>query len=180
MTQESDIELFRHAFATHASFVRGLLVRLTGPPSDIEDLVQEVFMVAWRRRARYDRALPLRGWLTGIAVRVAAQSRRRKRWRRWVGLEDAAEVASHGTPASTFESAEAARMVYSVLDRLSEKKRSVFILYEIQGMSGEEIAQIVGCPLKTVWTRLFHARREFQAGVAKTRAALELASEARP
>lgn len=171
--------LFRSAFAEHGDYVHALLVRMSGPSGDADDLLQEVFLVAWRRWDDWDSSLPVRAWLTGIAAKVASTARRRSRWRRLVGLQAAAELPARGTPATDFESAEAARAVYAALDGLAEKKRTAFILYEIQGLSGEEIARIAGCPLKTVWTRLFHARREFAAALAKTRSAPEAAAEVR-
>jgi RNA polymerase sigma-70 factor (ECF subfamily) len=64
-----------------------------------------------------------------------------------------------GTPLAAFEQTEATRRLYALLDKLPEKQRAVFVLFELEGSSGEQIAEAVGCPVPTVWTRLFHARK---------------------
>ena len=166
---ENRVALFRAGFEAHSDFVHRLLVTLGGPRADVDDLLQEVFLVAWRRWEGYRQSQPLRPWLAGIAVKVAASARRRWRWRRWVGLEEARSLTTGITPASDFESIEAAQEVYAALDALPEKRRAVLIMFEIQGMSGEEISTALGCPLKTVWTRLFHARRQIASAMASQR-----------
>ena len=148
-------------YSEHAAFVRDLMARLLGPGGDAEDQRQEVFLIAWRRLDTLRRGVPARAWLCGIALRVAAAARRRARLRQFLGLEQAWAVAGGGTPGTAFESAEASRLVYSILDTIAEKKRTAFILFEIQGLSGQEISEAMSCPPKTVRTRLFHARREF-------------------
>ena len=104
-------------------------------------------------------------WLNGIALRVAASARRRARLRQLVGLDADNEPTEPTTPVSVLETRRARQIVYRALEGISDKKRTVFILFELQGMTGQEIAETVRCPLKTVWTRLFHARREFLARV---------------
>ena len=146
----------------HATFVRELLARLLGPGADVDDLRQEVFLVAWRKRELLDGTLPARPWLVGISVRVAAATRRKARVRRFLGLSAAPERADRATPETLFEQAEASRVVYEILDRLSERKRTVFVLHELQGLTSVQIGMLVGCPPETVRTRLLHARREFQ------------------
>jgi len=157
-------------YRENASRIRQLLVRLGGPHADAEDLTHEVFVIAWEHIHQLREPAAVHAWLNAIAVKVAAGARRRARLRRFLGLEVAGEVSDRRTPASEFESREASRIVYQVLEGLTEKKRTTFILFELQGLSGEEIALATGCPLKTVWTRLFHARREFADGIARLQA----------
>jgi RNA polymerase sigma-70 factor, ECF subfamily len=154
---------FQRFYCEHVDFVRRVLARLLGPGHDLSDAVQEVFIVALRKRHAYaGRALPST-WLHAIAQRIALATRRRARLRAFLGLEAAQHVAGGTTPQQHFESREASEQLYALLDRLSEKKRSVWILHELEELSGEQIAAIVRCPVKTVWTRLFHARRELYA-----------------
>jgi len=77
------------------------------------------------------------------------------------GFDDARDGAEVDDPSVAYESREAAAGVHRLLSKLSEKKRTVFVLFELEELSGEEIAEAVGVPLATVWTRLFHARKEF-------------------
>ncbi len=174
MTPVDDLAWLRQLYEAHAAHVRSAVVRLRGPGVDAEDLVQEVFLVAHRRwRGVVDQSTP-RAWLYGVAVKVAAGARRRARLRRTFGL--AREPVDHRTPAAAFERTEAASQLYRMLDRLPEKQRTVFVLFELEGCSGEEIAAVVGCPPKTVWTRLFHARKALarQAAAHQAREAGEL------
>jgi RNA polymerase sigma-70 factor, ECF subfamily len=170
----------RRLFDAHADFVRRLAVRLGVAPAEADDLVQEVFLVAFRKLRSFDPAryaagdgsrLPAeRAWLYAIALRVAASARRRARLRRLWGFGEVEDPVDPATPASVLEVAEARRRVLRLVEGMSEKKRTVFLLFELEGLSGHEIARIVGAPLKTVWTRLFHARREFAKQLARDEA----------
>jgi RNA polymerase sigma-70 factor (ECF subfamily) len=142
--------------------LRSVLRRLTDG-RDVEDLVQEVFVVALGRYDQLARADSPRAWLLGVAVKVAAGHRRRGWVRGWFGLgvEREREPVAHGTPEHDALRRDAERVVRRALEALSPRKREVFVLFELEGLSGQEIAAAVGCPLKTVWTRLFHARKDF-------------------
>jgi RNA polymerase sigma-70 factor, ECF subfamily len=154
-----------HLYAAHSHRILGLLVRLGVAPRDAEDALHDTFVVAWRRLGTLRDPAAIVAWLNGIAIRIAAASRRRAWMRRFVGLDAADEPTESTTPASVMETRRARQVVDAALDGINDRKRTVFILFELQGMTGQEIAQAVGCPLKTVWTRLFHARREFLARV---------------
>jgi len=166
MSDVSDTTDFCRLYAEYCRRIRSLVIRLGVAPGDAEDALQETFVVAWRRRSSLRDPNAIVPWLNAIAVRVAASTRRRAWARKLVGLESVEEPAELTTPLSVLESHRARQLVYGALDGIPNKKRTVFILFELQGMTGQEIAETVGCPLKTVWTRLFHARREFLARVA--------------
>jgi RNA polymerase sigma-70 factor (ECF subfamily) len=148
-------------YDAHATSLRGLLLRLGGPGTDPDDMLQDVFVVALRRQAEFQQWRDARGWLHGISVKVAQAARRKARLRRFLGLESQDEPAAAYTPEHAVLQAEARQLVHAALEGLSEKKRTVFVLFELEGWSGEEIARAVGIPPNTVWTRLHHARREF-------------------
>jgi RNA polymerase sigma-70 factor (ECF subfamily) len=150
----------RRLYDEQADFVRRAIVRLGGPRADVDDLVQDVFLIAMRKGSSFEGRSSPSTWLYGIAAKVVAGARRRGRLRELLGLETK-EAVDPTTPALLFEHQEASRTVYEILDRIAEKKRTVFILFELEGLSGEQIAEVVGCPKKTVWTRLHHARKEF-------------------
>lgn len=156
-------------YDAHCDRVRGLLRRMLGPVAEVDDLLQEVFLVALRRRALVEAMGEASGgWLCGVAVRLAQASRRRSRLRRFFGLESLSEVAGDEESGRAAEAAQARRLVYAALERLTEKKRTVFVLFELEGLPGEDIAVLLGCPLKTVWSRLAHARAEFEVALART------------
>jgi len=143
---------------------------LGGPDADRDDIAQEVFMVVRRRLCAFDGA-NLAGWLYQITKRQVRDFRRRT-WfshiftRRRLDEPDTLPHADQN-PATALEHKESQRVLYGILDKLRESRRSTFVLFEIEGLSGEEIAQIQGIPINTVWTRLYHARKDFFALAAK-------------
>jgi RNA polymerase sigma-70 factor, ECF subfamily len=161
----SDWGSLRELYQAHATVVRLLLLRLGVREADVDDLLQDVFLVALRRHADFEGRSSARTWLCGITVRLAAAHRRRQRVRELFRL--APRAVDTSGPLRAVEKAEASQLVARILDRLSAPKRAVLVLYEVEQLSGEEIAEIVGCPLKTVWTRLFYARQAFTAELRK-------------
>jgi RNA polymerase sigma-70 factor (ECF subfamily) len=154
---------FRELYDTHAGAVRSLARRLLGPGVEVDDLVHDVFLVAWSKRATLTRGNAL-SFLFGTSVRLCAGMRRRARVRRFLGLEKAKSVADWRTPERAAEVGDARRIVFGILDTLPEKRRTVFILHELQGMRAEEIAETLRIPVNTVWSRLRKARIEFGRG----------------
>src|SRR6185312_14550791 len=102
-----------------------------------------------------------------ICANVVTDHHRRRRVRGALmavfgpAVDPDADVARGPTPEGQLQQAQAQVQVAKILERMRPKKREVFALFEIEGLSGEEIARRVGCPVDTVWTRLFHARKEF-------------------
>jgi RNA polymerase sigma-70 factor, ECF subfamily len=141
--------------------------RLGGPVVDAEDVAQEVMMVAHARLPQFQHQAQLTGWLFRTTQNIAARHRRRERSRRWLRgmpLDYAADLEAHGPSVlEELEQREAAAEVYSALDRLTEKYRSVVILFEMEGLSGEEIASLTGTSLATVWVRLHRGRKKLKA-----------------
>ncbi|MCC6332821.1 MAG: RNA polymerase sigma factor [Myxococcales bacterium] len=157
----------RRLYVAHAPALRLTLQRLAGAGLDPDDLVQEVFVVALRKHTELARVSSPVAWLFGVATKVAATRRRTASWRRWLGIEEAQELSSAESPARTLEQKQASELVQRALGSLSSAKRDVFVLFELQQLSGEEIAQALEIPLKTVWSRLFYARRDFATAVEK-------------
>jgi len=148
------------------------LYALGVPGSDAEDLAQEIFLVVRRKLDRFDGG-NLAGWLYRIA-QLTVRDHRRRAWfknlivrRRHVDLAQV-ELTAPG-PAVRYEEAENRRLLQELVARMSEKLRTAFVLFEIEGYSGEEIARIHDIPLGTVWTRLHLARKEFWKLLKKQR-----------
>ena len=165
--QASDLTAVRELYAEHADFVRRAILRLGGPAIDADDLTHEVFLVALRKWARLPPGTDARAWLHGVATHAVWAARRKARWRRRLGLAQQQPAEPAPGVDAALDRREARSQVYRLVDQLSEKKRTVFLLFELEGLSGEQIAAIVEAPLKTVWTRLFHARREFLAALER-------------
>jgi RNA polymerase sigma-70 factor (ECF subfamily) len=162
--------------AAHADFVWASLQRLGVRDADLPDLLQEVFIVVHRRLDSFDGSSKLTTWLFGIAMRVAAGHRRRAHVRRERATEEIPETAeAHGRaePVSAEEAAalaEARETLAEILDEMDLERRAVFTMFEVEEMSCEEIAEIVGVPVGTVYSRLHKARKEFEAALARRRA----------
>jgi RNA polymerase sigma-70 factor (ECF subfamily) len=151
-------------YVEHAPFLGRVLIRLVGDGAHVDDLLQETFLVAFRRRDRFDGSSAPRTWLYGIAARLAMRHRRGAgRWvRALVGLGAEPRVEEAAGPDADVERARARAIVREALDHLSFKHREVFSLYELEELDGNQIADLLGIPIGTVWTRLHHARRQFQ------------------
>lgn len=150
-------------FRSHARFVAAFLRRLGAPPSDLDDWVQEVFLVAHRKGGYVPGAGQPRTWLGAIAFRVASSGRRSQRRRREAMDEDAiAGLSAHATdPSEIVEARRSLVRVQRSLDTLDLEHRAAFVLYEIEGESCQDIAASFGVPVGTVYSRLHHARRRF-------------------
>ena len=165
-TEGAPVADLRKLYLTHGPGLRQTMARLA-PDLDADDLLQELFVIALNKTADFERAEAPHAWLYGIAVKLAATRRRSHRLRRFFGMEAAHDVAAVDAPSRTMEQRDAQRRVALALESLSAAKRDVFVLFELQGLSGEDIADALGIPLKTVWTRLFHARREVTAAIER-------------
>ena len=161
-------------YAAHAPFIGRVLIRLTGDGPHIDDLIQETFIIAFRKRATFDGRSAPRTWLYGIAARLAMRHRRGAgRWLRALGLFAAEPEGNAPPPDHALDDARgrdrAAAEVRAALDRLPFKQREVFVLYELEELDGAAIAELLGIPVGTVWTRLHHGRKRF-ADIVKKRA----------
>ena len=149
--------------------VAGNLYRVLGDRTDLDDLVQEVFVIAFRGLDRFRGDARLSTWLYRICVNVAlGRIRTRKRRPTAIGVADLDQtspdpslVERPETPERSLERRRDQELVYAVLEQLAPKKRVVLYLHEIEGLDLKEIAYLVDSNPVTVRTRLFYARREF-------------------
>ncbi len=145
--------------------------RLSGPGVETEDLVQEIFLVAHRKLGSFRHDAALATWLYRITERVVSRRRRREQMRRWLMLPDAragVDTESRApTPLETLQQRRALELTYRALEALNENQRSAFILFEIEELSGQEIAELKGVNVSTVWVWLHRARARFLARLAK-------------
>ncbi len=150
------------------------VARMVGDPSEAEDIAQETFVKAFRNIKSFRGASSFQTWLYRIASNLTIDAvRRRKRRENTVSLDapvegDAGQITreledgSLAGPSGSLETAVLQRYVHRAIQELSPKLRAVVVLYELQGLSYEEIAEILRCPLGTVKSRLFNARMELK------------------
>lgn len=151
---------FETIYRSHCRLVRGALRRLGVPPAQLEDATQDVFVVLHRRMAAFDGRRPLRNWLWGIARGVASTYRRSARRRHRLGQALACHGARPGPSLDdTLTEHEAMRRLDRFLRQLDEDRCAVFVLSELEGCTGPEIAARLQINLNTVYARLRSARR---------------------
>lgn len=166
---------FDEIYDRHFDFVWRNVRRLGVPEAQLDDAVQEVFLVVHRRLSEFEGRSSLRTWLFGILARVASDHRRalrRKNPHAFGGAIDAHTIADERAegPHDRMVRSEGVRLLHRVLDQLDDDKRAVFVLAELEQMSAPEIAEAVGANLNTVYARLRAARRDFEQAVARERA----------
>ncbi len=162
------VDEFQALYRQHFGYVFNTLRRLVTGSSDAEDLCHEVFLVAYRRLAEYDRSRPIQPWLFGIAYRVASDFRRRARSRPEVLHDEPPELEDHqaSSEAQLIES-QRRQTVLKALDELDLEQRAAISLCDFDGLSGPEAAAALEIPLNTLYSRLRTARQQFSAAVRR-------------
>ena len=155
----------------HFRYVWRCLRSLGVHDAQLDDALQDVFIVVQRRLPEFDGGADLRTWLYAIALRVARKYRERAR-RQPTSLEAAREHTPE-LPAGPEVSAEVGlarerlALARRALSALDDEKREVFVLARIEEMSAPEIARVIGIPINTVYSRLRAARSAFEAEITR-------------
>lgn len=153
--------LYDRWFDDVSRWVRALGAR----EADRDDLVQDIFLVVHRRLADFD-GQNVAGWLYRIAGRKV-RDHRRLLWVKHLFGSKSAPLAE-GTlttrlgPLDELETKQKRELLERLLGKLNADQRAAFVLFEIEGNSGEEIAQLQGVPINTVWARIHKARKKLQ------------------
>ena len=178
--EESDTELFS-AMSTgnltalgvlydrHHLSVRRFVVRAAAGTNDVDDIVHDVFLIASRVASTYDDRSGSRPFLLGIAANIVrSRHQKQARWKIAFGMfESALTGVVRRTPEDGASETERLRLFDVALARLSEEKRLVLVMIELEELSGEEVATALGIPVATVWTRLHYARAELRADMKR-------------
>ena len=158
-------------YDAYFDFVWCALRRLGVPPHQLEDAVQDVFVVVQRRLADFEGRSSLKTWLFGIALRVAKDQRRRRvKQAVEIGPDDDSLVGTDPDPREAALQAEAAALLQTLLDGLDEERRVVFVLTELEEFTAAEIAETLGIGINTVYSRLRLARRDVNQALRRHRA----------
>ena len=156
---------FEAAYRAHFAFVWRSLRRLGIAEEDAADAAQDVFIIVHRKLPEFAGRSRLTTWLYGICFRVASE-RRRAVPRPQIGEQEAAAfVSRQADPGALAERHQGLALLERVLDRLPDEQRAVFCLFELEGMTGDEIAEALEIPLGTAYSRLRLARVAFAAAV---------------
>ncbi len=163
---------FKEVYDAHFRFVWRSLRRLGVPESDVPDAVQDVFLVVHRRLDEFEGRSKVSTWLYGICYRVARDRRRSAHERRRVDEPAAVDESAdeHADVAAAAERRQGLALLEVILDEIPLDQRAVFTLFELESMSGEEIAEALEIPLGTVYSRLRIAREQFRKSIARREA----------
>jgi RNA polymerase sigma-70 factor, ECF subfamily len=161
---------FRAIYEAHFNFVWCSLRRLGVRDADVLDQAQKVFLTAHFKLAEFEGRSQITTWLFGICQRVASDYRRSALFRREV-TTDAAEMDLYGGSqedlAQGAEARQRAQTADAILNKLPEPQRIVFVLFELEEMSGQDIAELLGVSVGTVRSRLRLAREAFSREVKR-------------
>lgn len=151
-------------FEAHATWLVRVAQRLTGSSQAAEDVVQEVFVVAHRRQSELRPGENVRSWLYRVAVNRCRQHHRGSgRYTRAMERLYVEPKRAIPDPEANEARQQRSARIRQTITELTPLQREVFVLFELEGLSGQEIAEVLDVSLGTVWSRLRLGRRRFRA-----------------
>jgi RNA polymerase sigma-70 factor, ECF subfamily len=168
-TESDKAQAFQTLFRAELGYVWGSLRRLGVSARDAEDVAHDVFLRVYEKLDAYDPARPLRPWLFGFAYRAASDYRRLARHRVEVIGEDADAPTRGPLADDAIAHAEDVALVAEALDAIDLDRRAVLVAYELDECPMKEIAEAIGIPLHTAYSRLRVAREELAAAVRRAK-----------
>ncbi len=165
---------YHRALAEHADGLKAYATRLLGDPVSAEDVAQDSFLALYRHLNQVPSAA-FRPWLFRVARNLCLDQLRRRKFKLSLFRDlqkddDHAFVpadTSAAAPDQLAETREANQAIEQAIGELPTKFREAFLLCEVEGLSYEDAAAVMGCPVKTVSTRLFRARQRFKSLVSR-------------
>jgi RNA polymerase sigma-70 factor, ECF subfamily len=165
---------FSQLYALYFGFVWSCTRRLGVSESELDDVVQEIFMVIHTRLRTLEQPESLRSWIYGIVRRTVSSYHRAKRAKLASSAALIAEPEMHyshsPSPLELAEQSDQVRLLWSLLERLDPPKRETFVLAELEEMTVPEIASALDVPVNTVYSRLRVARQELEEALARHQA----------
>jgi len=171
--QQGDVKAFDRLMGEYQGRIYALLYNMTSNREDAEDLLQEVFLKAFKALPKFRGQSSFYTWVYRIAVNRAINFVKKRKRRRGLSLDDVdmaierdpalVEIAGSDTPLRQAKLTELQEKLNEALQTLSENHRTVVVLHDIQGLPHQEIGEILGCSTGTVRSRLFYARQQLQA-----------------
>jgi RNA polymerase sigma-70 factor (ECF subfamily) len=169
-SRASDSLTVQDVYAQHFDFVWRSARRLGMRPPQLEDVVQEVFMVVQRRLTSFEGRSTLRTWLFAITRHIVHGQFRRSARRSECASSPAAEPLDERCPEAQLSAREDLHLLHALLDELDDGLREVFILAQLEEMSGPEIAQALDLPVRAVYSRIVSAQKAFDQALRRARA----------
>lgn len=157
-----DTAAWKRLYDAHFDFAYRTARRLGAPQGEVEDVVHEVFEIAFQKLSHFQHGL-FTTWLYRIIANVVSARLRKRRVRDFFhGLWASGNEQASDSLEADVAARQTLEKVADVLRKLSAPKREVFALHELEGLSHEEIAGLIGCKVETVRSRLHYARKDFE------------------
>ncbi len=169
MESKVSASLFPGLYEAELPYVLRSLRRLGVPATEAEDLAHEVFVVAFRSLPQLDASRALRPWLFGIALKLAANLKRHSKHTREVSDAEIEAPDDRADPEGAAAARQDRELVLRALDAVELERRAVFIMLELIDHAMGEIAEVLGIPVNTAYSRLRLARGEFADAVRRLR-----------
>jgi RNA polymerase sigma-70 factor (ECF subfamily) len=154
-------------FDRELDYLFGTLRRLGAHPGDVDDLLQDVFLILYRNWATLDTSRPLRPWLFGVAFRVVRSQRRRRTRERCEAFLDPQDNGPD--PEGRLQDQESLVLLSAALDRVPIARRSVIIMHDLEGVEVVDIARQLSITKFGVYARLYKGRRELATAARRLR-----------
>jgi len=159
---------FSAVFRRYGRYVASIGAKILGGAEDeLDDLVQEVFLEAYRGLSEVREPRAVRGWLARICVRRATRRLKRRRLRAWFSLDKVDDARLPPMTGANPERSAQARAAYRVLERMDAEERAVWVLRHLEDESLDDIAAICACSKSTVQRRLRTAQARFEKEAGK-------------
>jgi RNA polymerase sigma-70 factor (ECF subfamily) len=155
----------REVYEAEFDWVWRTFRRLGVPERDLEDLAHDLFVIVHKRADDYDTTRPIRPWLFGIAYRLASDHRKKKASSELPSDTVEGRAADAPGPDAAAEANESRAMVLRALSTLDLDFRAVIVSHDLDGLAAPAIAEALGIPLNTVYSRLRLARAKLAAAL---------------
>jgi len=172
LARSGDLEAFERLVVLNERRVFALALRLTGNAEDAQDATQEAFLRLYRKLGQIDSGRSVGPWLYTVTVNACRDIGRRQRRSRLVAMDHwvaAAPADPSGDPERLYSGAERERELREALAQLPERERAALLLREMNGMSTEEVAAVLGSSATTVRSQVSNARLKLRKLLGRER-----------
>ena len=169
LVKEGNAAAFRTLYYRHVDRVFAVVSRILGPGrTDRDDVVQEIFLQTYRSIGRFKGESSFGTWLHRVAINVAYSHIRRKSRREDMGSDyRVSSVPDERFDEKRIDARRAVKLMFDMLERLAAKNRIVFVLYEFEGLTLDEISRYLDTPINTVASRLRRSRKILMQAVSE-------------
>lgn len=154
---------FRAIVEANQGFVYAVAFRFVNDPQEAEDITQEVFVRLWKNLHTYKQEVKLTTWLYKIVTNRCLdflKSRHGRQRKNKVEIDQTHFVQDQSTPEKEFQQQELSKIIYAAADELTPKQKAVFMLRDLEGLSPDEVSEVLSMSLGNVKSNLFHARQK--------------------